>query len=31
VAGSVIVVGAGIFTFWREYKLRHQTIDQATS
>lgn len=25
VAGSVIVVAAGIFTFWREYRLRHQT------
>jgi drug/metabolite transporter (DMT)-like permease len=24
VAGSAIVVGAGIFTFWREYVLRHQ-------
>jgi drug/metabolite transporter (DMT)-like permease len=24
VAGSVIVVGAGIFTVWREYVLRHQ-------
>jgi len=24
IAGSAIVVGAGIFTFWREYVLRHQ-------
>jgi drug/metabolite transporter (DMT)-like permease len=24
-AGAVIVVGAGIFTVWREYVLRHQT------
>lgn len=24
VAGSMIVVGAGIFTVWREYRLRHQ-------
>lgn len=29
VAGSVIVVGAGIFTFWREYVLRHQAPVQA--
>jgi drug/metabolite transporter (DMT)-like permease len=29
VAGSVIVVGAGIFTFWREYRLRHQVPEQA--
>lgn len=29
VAGSVIVVGAGIFTFWREYVLRHQVPVQA--
>jgi drug/metabolite transporter (DMT)-like permease len=29
VAGSVIVVGAGIFTFWREYRLRHQDPDHA--
>lgn len=26
VAGSAIVVGAGIFTFWREYVLRHQVL-----
>ncbi|MES1150670.1 MAG: DMT family transporter [Dongia sp.] len=26
VAGSVIVVGAGIFTVWREYVLRHQPL-----
>lgn len=30
VAGSVIVVLAGIFTFWREYRLRHQ-IPGATA
>jgi drug/metabolite transporter (DMT)-like permease len=24
VVGSLIVVGAGLFTVWREYKLRHQ-------
>lgn len=30
VAGSVIVVSAGIFTFWREYRLRHQVPDRAT-
>ncbi len=30
VIGSIIVVGAGIFTFWREYRLRHQVTDQAT-
>ena len=29
VAGSVIVVGAGIFTFWREYVRRHQIPTQA--
>ncbi|HET6621822.1 MAG TPA: DMT family transporter, partial [Dongiaceae bacterium] len=29
VAGSAIVVGAGIFTFWREYALRHQVPAQA--
>ena len=29
VAGSVIVVGAGIFTFWREYVLRHQAPVQT--
>lgn len=29
VAGSIIVVGAGIFTFWREYALRHQDIRQT--
>lgn len=29
VAGSVVVVGAGIFTFWREYVLRHQAPVQA--
>ncbi|HJT15053.1 MAG TPA: DMT family transporter, partial [Dongiaceae bacterium] len=29
VAGSVIVVGAGIFTIWREYMLRHQAPVQA--
>jgi drug/metabolite transporter (DMT)-like permease len=29
VAGSAIVVGAGIFTFWREYMLRHQDPVQA--
>ncbi|HVZ01712.1 MAG TPA: DMT family transporter [Dongiaceae bacterium] len=29
VAGSVIVVGAGIFTLWREYVLRHQVPGQA--
>ena len=29
VAGSTIVVGAGIFTFWREYMLRHQAPFQA--
>lgn len=28
IAGSVIVVGAGIFTFWREYVLRHQVSGQ---
>ena len=28
VAGSAIVVGAGIFTFWREYVLRHQDTGQ---
>ncbi|MDY0870998.1 DMT family transporter [Dongia rigui] len=28
-AGSIIVVAAGIFTFWREYRLRHQIPDQA--
>lgn len=28
-AGSVIVVAAGIFTFWREYRLRHQLPDRA--
>jgi drug/metabolite transporter (DMT)-like permease len=26
VAGSVIVVGAGLFTVWREYRLRHQDL-----
>jgi drug/metabolite transporter (DMT)-like permease len=25
VAGSAVVVAAGIFTFWREYRLRHHT------
>jgi drug/metabolite transporter (DMT)-like permease len=30
VAGSAIVVGAGIFTFWREYVLRHRAPVQAT-
>jgi drug/metabolite transporter (DMT)-like permease len=30
VAGSVIIVGAGIFTFWREYVLRHQAPKPAT-
>lgn len=30
VMGSVIVVGAGIFTFWREYVRRHQVPVQAT-
>jgi drug/metabolite transporter (DMT)-like permease len=30
VAGSVIVVGAGIFTVWREYVLRHQVPVPAT-
>ena len=29
IAGSVIVVGAGIFTVWREYVLRHQPAAQA--
>lgn len=29
VAGAAIVVGAGIFTFWREYALRHRTSVQA--
>lgn len=29
VAGSAIVVGAGIFTVWREYVLRHQVPVQA--
>src|SRR5690242_19862733 len=29
VAGSAIVVGAGIFTFWREYVLRHHVPVQA--
>jgi drug/metabolite transporter (DMT)-like permease len=29
VAGSAIVVGAGIFTFWREYVLRHQAPVEA--
>lgn len=29
VAGSVVVVGAGIFTVWREYVLRHQAPIQA--
>ncbi|MDQ7251519.1 DMT family transporter [Dongia sedimenti] len=29
VAGSVIVVGAGLFTVWREYVLRHQVSAQA--
>lgn len=29
IAGSAIVVGAGIFTVWREYVLRHQLVDQA--
>jgi drug/metabolite transporter (DMT)-like permease len=29
VAGSVVVVGAGIFTFWREYVLRHQAPVQT--
>jgi drug/metabolite transporter (DMT)-like permease len=28
-AGSVIVVCAGIFTFWREYRLRHQVPERA--
>jgi drug/metabolite transporter (DMT)-like permease len=31
VAGSVIVVCAGIFTFWREYRLRHQDSGQVAS
>jgi drug/metabolite transporter (DMT)-like permease len=31
VAGSVIVVAAGIFTFWREYKLRHQVPESAAA
>jgi drug/metabolite transporter (DMT)-like permease len=30
VAGSTVVVLAGIFTFWREYALRHQAPVQAT-
>ncbi|WP_374378376.1 DMT family transporter [Dongia sp.] len=29
VAGSVIVVGAGVFTFWREYVRRHQDTGQS--
>jgi drug/metabolite transporter (DMT)-like permease len=29
IAGSLIVVGAGIFTVWREYVLRHQPTGQA--
>jgi drug/metabolite transporter (DMT)-like permease len=29
VAGSVIVVGAGLFTVWREYVLRHQPPVEA--
>jgi len=29
VAGSVIVVGAGLFTVWREYVLRHQVPVEA--
>jgi drug/metabolite transporter (DMT)-like permease len=29
IAGSVVVVGAGIFTVWREYVLRHQIPIQA--
>jgi drug/metabolite transporter (DMT)-like permease len=31
IAGSVVVVGAGIFTVWREYVLRHQLPDQAAA
>jgi drug/metabolite transporter (DMT)-like permease len=31
IAGSVIVVGAGIFTVWREYVLRHQTRVRTAS
>ena len=29
VAGSAMIVGAGIFTFWREYVLRHRAPVQA--
>jgi drug/metabolite transporter (DMT)-like permease len=29
VAGSAIVVCAGLFTFWREYVLHHQASVQA--
>ncbi|HEX6119098.1 MAG TPA: DMT family transporter [Dongiaceae bacterium] len=31
VAGTAIVVGAGIFTVWREYALRHRVPVQAVS
>jgi drug/metabolite transporter (DMT)-like permease len=29
IAGSIVVVGAGIFTVWREYVLRHHVAAQA--